>query len=157
MDISNSYWNDKGKYQSDYDRLSELLVPVQGKCETFGGELLRAVGRLYHDAYNNGFLNNTSGALNFLRETSWGSSEEWSHVYELLSEKVNTGDYSDLCEETQKGLELLVNLVVEWVLANSKEAGNLTNDLFDFQDETFYEEDEYDWHSEQDDEMEDCY
>lgn len=154
MDMANTYWNHKGKHQADYDRLSEL-VPNMGTCDTFGGELIRAVGRLYYDAYNNGFCNNTSGALNFLSESSWVADKEWSHVYNLLSEKVNTGGYSDLCEATQEGLELLANLAIEWVLANPEEAMQPTDDLFDYQEEDYQEEeddDEYEYCEDDDDE-----
>jgi hypothetical protein len=42
------------------------LVPSCGKCDTFAGELVRAAVRVRREAYNNGNLNNASGAWNFL-------------------------------------------------------------------------------------------
>lgn len=52
-----SYWDEKGKYQEEYDRLYQELVPDQGPAETVKGELIRSVSRLYHEAYNNGNIN----------------------------------------------------------------------------------------------------
>ena len=42
-----TYWNDRGKYQKDFDELSEKLVPSSGKCDTVAGEILRAVTKLF--------------------------------------------------------------------------------------------------------------
>lgn len=53
---------DEARYQALFDE----LVPSQGECETFEGELLRAISKIYYDYTNNGFGNNWSGAYNFL-------------------------------------------------------------------------------------------
>ena len=52
-----SYWQETGEYQAVYDRLWEKLIPDCGEAETQHGELLRAISRLAHDYYNNGFCN----------------------------------------------------------------------------------------------------
>jgi hypothetical protein len=49
-----SYWDERGKYQEEYKKLYDELVPDQGAAETVKGELLRAVSRLYYEAFNNG-------------------------------------------------------------------------------------------------------
>jgi hypothetical protein len=51
-----------------FDSLYVKLVPDDGPAETHAGEMLRAAGRIQHDYYNNGFGNNWSGALNYLRD-----------------------------------------------------------------------------------------
>jgi len=134
-----TYWEESGLYQAQYNEMFDKLIPSSGKCKTLGGEILRAVTRLYHDGYNNGFLNNTSGALNFLRY-------EWTNpyrvnglgpVFSLLSGKVNTGTYSELCLKTEHALETLVNVALEWIMANPDLANKSNQDcMFDFQDET---------------------
>ena len=62
-----TYWCHKGRYTKQYEKLSATLVPASGKCDTVEGEILRAASKIYYDAYNNGFANNTSGAYNFLK------------------------------------------------------------------------------------------
>jgi hypothetical protein len=136
--MENTYWNNKGTYQSEYEVLDKKLVPAAGPAETLGGEILRASGRLYYDAYNNGFLNNTSGALNFLRQ-EWASKfpvDITEEVFNLLATKVNTGDYSDLCEKTEEALEQLADATIKWILDNPEESRNPSPcDLFSYQDE----------------------
>ena len=52
-----SYWDGNGKYNSDYTKLWESLVPDSGEAETIEGELIRAIGRLFHEYCNNGNCN----------------------------------------------------------------------------------------------------
>lgn len=51
---SAGYWNERGVYQAEYDRLYKELVPQQGEADTHHGELLRSISRLYWDFFNNG-------------------------------------------------------------------------------------------------------
>ena len=46
-----------GIYYKEYDLLWEKLVPDYGKSETIIGEMIRIVGRLNHEYYNNGNCN----------------------------------------------------------------------------------------------------
>lgn len=50
----NSYWNNNGKYNLEYENLWRRLVPAEGKASTVAGEVLRAVSRLYYRWYNDG-------------------------------------------------------------------------------------------------------
>jgi hypothetical protein len=135
----NTYWNHSGKYQALSDKLMDELVPSQGKADTFGGELLRASGRIYYDAYNNGFLNNTSGALNFLQE--WCPCPNLMEALRHLESKVNTGGYSDITSTTEKVLEDMVDFVVSWVDANPEKASQPNEvDLFEYQQDDYEEE-----------------
>lgn len=52
-----TYWNHKGKYQKEYEMLSDILIPVIGDAITKQGQLLRCVSNFYHQRYNNGFGN----------------------------------------------------------------------------------------------------
>lgn len=51
------YWDNRGKYQKEYDILWDELVPAEGQADTQLGELLRLVSKVYYDRYNNGFGN----------------------------------------------------------------------------------------------------
>lgn len=44
----NTYWNENGKYQNNYNRLYKKLVPVMGKPSTPEGCILRAVSKIYY-------------------------------------------------------------------------------------------------------------
>lgn len=59
-----TYWNRKGIYQNEYDNLKKL-VPYSGEADTVHGEMLRCVGKLYYDYFNNGNCN----AIEHLVET----------------------------------------------------------------------------------------
>jgi len=52
--IPNTYWNGKGFYQYQYDKLYELLIPAQDQASTIQGEMLRCASRLYYEFCNNG-------------------------------------------------------------------------------------------------------
>lgn len=52
-----SYWNGTGKYEALYRALHSQLVPSAGASETFHGEILRVVSKLYYDHFNNGACN----------------------------------------------------------------------------------------------------
>jgi hypothetical protein len=56
-----SYWNDKGAFQAEYNELYEKHVPRSGSCSTLNGELIRAASRLSYEYYNNGNCNSKSG------------------------------------------------------------------------------------------------
>ena len=61
------YWEDKGRFQSDYDRLYDTYVPNSGKSTDMPfGEALRCVSNIAHDWYNNGWGNNMSYEFDFL-------------------------------------------------------------------------------------------
>jgi len=52
-----TYWNNQGAYQTEYDALYAVLVPVSGSATTLNGELIRGVTRLSYEFYNNGNCN----------------------------------------------------------------------------------------------------
>ena len=53
----NSYWNENGAYQKEYDELYEKLVPRSGEADTVHGEMIRAISRITYDYFNNGNCN----------------------------------------------------------------------------------------------------
>ena len=57
VDTSQAYWDNNGKYQEQYDKAWEQLIPAQGEAEDGWPEALRAISRIGYDYYNNGFCN----------------------------------------------------------------------------------------------------
>lgn len=51
------YWDGEGAYEAEYKRLYDELVPSSGRSNSFQGEVMRAVSRLYYEYYNNGNCN----------------------------------------------------------------------------------------------------
>ena len=51
------YWNGCGRFQKEYKRFFNLLVPEKGDAATPIGQLLRYAGNLYYDVFNNGACN----------------------------------------------------------------------------------------------------
>lgn len=55
--MNNTYWNNRGKYQSECDSLYKKSVPEIGIAATENMELLRQASNLYYEYYNNGNMN----------------------------------------------------------------------------------------------------
>ena len=135
------YWNQEGQYQKEYDELHSKLVPLSGNCETLGGETLRAASRLYYDAYNNGFCNNTSGALIFLRQFL-PTADKIEESLDFIYPKTNTGTYSSTGEMTGVALDSIVDAVIEFNLKDIRADSKGEYEMFDFQEEDVWEDEE---------------
>jgi len=57
VDTSKTYWDNGGKYQEQYERAWEQLIPASGEAKDGLPEALRAISRIGYDYYNNGFGN----------------------------------------------------------------------------------------------------
>lgn len=131
-----TYYNEQGKYQSDYDRLWKF-VPISGKSEVLAGELIRAVSRLAYDFYNNGMGNNTSGAVNFLKEYNVfeNALDKFNIIYEHSRGRTYKGNYSE-DSELLIAIEYAIDSTIELILKNPKfESQPNDVDLFEFSDE----------------------
>jgi hypothetical protein len=136
------YWNNQGQYQGEFDQLTNTLMPAMGAAETVAGELVRAANRIYYDAFNNGFCNNTSGALKYLERYLETDAEVMSAIRHIAP-KTNSGGYSRITEETERSLDLLVDRVVENI-RDRPELLTMANeiDLLDLQEPDYCEYDE---------------
>jgi hypothetical protein len=150
--MENTYWNGKGKNQSQFDELVELM-PSSGKSEVVAGELIRAANRLAYDFYNNGMGNNTSGAINFLDYycvLDMDRTNIFGKIYEYSRGRIYQGNYKG--DSLQTAIESMMDMTIEFILANPhlKTQAN-TDDIFDYEDpeQNFCEEcdDETDWGS----------
>ena len=130
--MKNTYWNNQGKYQVEYERLVELM-PTSGKCDTVAGELIRAATRLAYDLYNNGMGNNTSGAANFL--LMHGAIDDATHstIYEYTRGRLYDGHYEG--DALQVAIERAVDCTIEHVLHRPElEHEPNTQDMFDYEE-----------------------
>lgn len=59
--MEKSYWNENGKYQDVFDVLWSKWVPQSGESIYRYGEIVRGIGRLGHEYYNNGNCNAKDG------------------------------------------------------------------------------------------------
>ncbi len=138
VDLAYDLYKDP-RFQPLWDR----LVPDEGKCETLEGELLRAIGRIYHDYLNNGFGNNWSGALNFL-DTHLGVTKP---VCELLSQysrgRVVRGPSFDQNDPILVALDTLGRSVLTRITTNLSNLTPNPCDMFDLQDKDGWGDREY--------------
>lgn len=82
-----SYWNSTGIYQKEYNILTKL-VPDMGEANTMHGEMIRCVGRLYHDFCNNGNCN----AIDHTVETETHDCSECNGSGEVEERNDETGE-----------------------------------------------------------------
>jgi hypothetical protein len=151
-DISNTlektmskYWNNQGRFNAEWEALGVKLMPAMGPAESIGGEMVRAVNKLYYDAFNNGFCNNTSGAANFLAQYAqpW-LTPEFRRALAVVAPLTNTGGYSNVTDSVEQALDTLVDEVC-CLLLNSPELCTLASpaDMLDLSDaEVYYSEED---------------
>jgi hypothetical protein len=142
--MTNTYWNNNGTYQTQYDKLCNALIPSIGTCSTEEGEYLRAVTKIYYDAYNNGFGNNTSGPYNFLVKKFCILSELPEFV--KLSGVVNSAYYisEELFDKFEPIINKAVDIVIEYIIERNGEYTRNTYNMYDFADEDYtFDKDEY--------------
>jgi len=143
--MEKTYWNNQGKFQAEYDRMVEELMPASGNCATVAGEMIRSVSRLGYDFYNNGMGNNTSGAANFLREKGAIDPETYATIYAYTRGQVYRGRYNG--DALHTAIERAVDQTVEMILRNpTLLTQDNSEDMFDYEDaeERCYDEEDED-------------
>jgi hypothetical protein len=132
--MKNIYWHEAGKYQADYARLCDELIPAVGKADTVAGEMLRSVTRLAYDLYNNGMGNNTSGAANFLLHHGVMDSADHDTIYPYTRGMLYDGHYEG--DALQVAIERTIDATVELILAHPGLTTTVnTEDQFDYEEE----------------------
>ena len=123
----NVYWDNQGKYQEQYDALLDDL-PEVGNGSTRASEIFRAATKLYYDFYNNGMVNNTSGASNFLLFAGVFPSQEDDDF--LLIHPYTTGAKIFVNDEVdvRLAMERLMDRTIEFILGNA-ELHAMPNDM----------------------------
>ena len=100
------YWNNKGKYSKEFDQLWEELVPSEGEAESKKGELVRCLGRLHYEFYNNG---NCNAVYEF--PVSWSEDED-DYDYEVDDFYQDMIDYIEKHIPTASGLLRLIETII---------------------------------------------
>jgi len=127
--MQNTYWNNTGTYQEEYTRLNKL-VPDMGNADTVAGEMLRAVGKLGYELYNNGMGNNSSGCVNFLEAKGCINHATWETIVAYTTGRLYDGNY--MGDKYQVAMESLVDQTIEHIIANpALETQPNTQDMFD--------------------------
>lgn len=134
--------------ESIMDLWFDKYVPDYGKCETVGGELIRAFSRIFYRFYNDGDL----ASVGYGKETV-GSPAVYIHEeFPKLKDIVEPLFLIKNEDTYEKHLNILFNAVVNYLQENpntfNKE--NKYNCIEDFEDSIFDEEDE-DYDEEDDD------
>jgi hypothetical protein len=75
------YWNGEGAYEAEYQRLYDELVPASGRSNSFQGEVMRAVSRMYYEYYNNG---NCNACQEIPSKPYWELDDEDDMEYEFV-------------------------------------------------------------------------
>ena len=100
-----TYWNHKGRYQKEYEILSEILIPVSGNADTKQGQLLLAISNFYYERYNNGFFNSIGIYTNYIRRYAKAKNLD-IRVVKDMSER-------ELDKQVDKIMEHLLQTLVE--------------------------------------------
>ena len=123
-----TYWNNKGMYQKQYDKLYKSLVPKPGKAETLKGEVLRIISQLYYDYYNNGACNLANykeeidfldSVFNYFHLHTTMSLDFFILLEETLHDQKDTISFST---EHKELYEYMVNQIMRWVIDDFKTA-----------------------------------
>ena len=132
--MENTYYNGNGKFQADFNRLCDDLIPTMGNCDTVAGEMLRSVTRLAHDLYNNGMGNNTSGAVNFLLAKGAIDDRTHSTIHEFTRGLLYEGHYKG--DSFQCAVESAIDQTVQLILNNPELITQPnTEDMFDYEED----------------------
>jgi len=131
--MENTYWANKGKYQTDYDRLANLM-PAIGDADTVAGEMIRSISRLGHELYNNGMGNNSSGAVNFLLNHDCIDATTHEIIYPFTRGRLYEGNYNG--DTFQKAVESAIDQTLFHILQNPGLETELnTESMFDAEEE----------------------
>lgn len=86
------YWDGNHSRQQEYQDLYDKHVPMEGKCKTVHGELIRSISRLYYDYCNN-------GNCNAYDDQSKEVSDFYGYFLEYLRRYLDNHDYIDSIED----------------------------------------------------------
>ena len=134
--MENTYWNKQGRYQVEFDNLIGLM-PMVGNSPVLAGELIRAANRLAYDFYNNGMGNNTSGAINFLKNHGAIDPDVYNIVHPWTTGRIYNGDYDG--DSLQLAIEQMIDSTVLMIVRNPQLiTQHNEDDIFNYSDRDEY-------------------
>lgn len=142
------FWNHSHELSAKQEELWEKYVPASGNTEFVETEALRAVSSLYYDFYNNGWCNDKTPAIRYLRgyffvdPIQLKNLDQCSRVYAILQDEEERmededfhGEYEryDIFEDVDviDALESIVEAVVKKLIV-AEEHNLLTRADVDF-------------------------
>ena len=136
--MENTYWNRRGRYQVEFDNFIGLM-PLVGHSPVLAGELIRAANRLAYDFYNNGMGNNTSGAINFLKDHGAVDPGVYDTIYEYTRGRQYEGYYEG--DSLQLAIEQMIDSTVLMIVRNPELITQYNeDDIFNYSDRDEYYE-----------------
>ena len=150
-----SYWSHNGRFEDEANELA-ALVPASGSAETLRGEIMRAASKIYYDLHNNGFGNNWTGALDFLKQYADIPAVTYAELNTVAGGTVvgRSDHYSEI-------MEALLDHVVRYIMDNvdpttptpvdmhtlrrpDYDTGDYDDDETEYDDDTWEDEDAFD-------------
>lgn len=96
INLNEGYWSGDSDLQNEYEDYYSQLVPSMGEADTIQGELLRNISRVAYDYYNNGFGNDKSDEMEFLKNNS-------SKFLQFMKDPKNFKRFDDIYSEIYYG------------------------------------------------------
>ena len=115
IDTSKTYWDNEGKYQEQYTKAWEQLIPASGEAKNGWPEALRAISRIGYDYYNNGFCNLWQG---------WEDIDDYGEEY--MEYKIDSY-YEDLVDYLEKHIPSEMHKELKDSFVDAKGYGNWSN------------------------------
>ena len=99
MSVTKSYWHGTGLKQELYDAIWTEFVPMSGESTEVKGELVRIIGRIQHEYFNNGNINACDG-------------EEITEDVEVCEDVYNdeTGEWEEDCYTDQEVVDVVFHI-----------------------------------------------
>lgn len=114
--------------------LFSKLVPAKGKCETFEGELLRAVSRIRYRAYNDGDffysgygVETAGSSALYLMQHSVLMPGMIEMFWEAEKGKMNYDEYMEFCDK-------ILAMVMDYIESRTEYKPNYEDSRSDYQD-----------------------
>lgn len=152
---------DSNRQPREYRVFWDQLIPDSGKAETVEGEMLRAVSKIQHDFYNNGFGNNWSGALAYLQQYLPSFGVNIPHTLWNTISPYATGRTHPNNQKIENNIGLALDQITDGVMAAIRSAnGNYhpnQADMYDMSSPTQWSDDEDDYDEDEDDYEDDVY
>jgi len=117
-----TYWNNKGKFEKEYNFICTYFIPPEGSAYNLDAELVRCVSRIYYDIYNNDGCNlyNYQYFIEFVKEHIPDNidKKKFNNVVggiHALQDEENCYELDDLNSNFKPDLDYVVDVIVEMV------------------------------------------
>ena len=119
--IGESYWNESGAYQKDYNALFQDMVPEVGRADTVNAELIRSISRLIYEYGSNGNMNAKEVEAEYFDEDCWACLDDETSEHCFSCDGTGT-----ITEEVESDPEIAheFNEFIEFIRKNVNKENN---------------------------------